>query len=243
MSDPSEAGSPTENIPVPVVEAGRPGRRSRRRIFVIVFLIAATLAVAGLFVWYRFFYVTSPGPTEAAPVVIKTTTPNPVPDTPPVQVPQVPKDGTTAPYQSEHFRAGEIAIGGEMSLFVPESDTSPLAIGSVRGEAFTASGKAGSKLVITWETNKPARSEISYGKGVGQAEAVIKETEFGTNHSVIIPDVTPASTYVYVISARDKWGGTAQSNPYAVYTGAKVVSLFELIAGAVGDVFGWAVKK
>ncbi|NTW30978.1 MAG: hypothetical protein HGA33_06880, partial [Candidatus Moranbacteria bacterium] len=84
---------------------------------------------------------------------------------------------------------------------------------------------------------------ISYGKGVGQAEAVIEETEYGTNHSVIIPDVTPASTYVYVISVMDKWGGSAQSDPYAVYTGAKTVSLFELIAGAVGEVFGWAVKK
>ncbi len=217
-------------------------RHSRRRIALIILLLILTLAVAGIFVWYRFFYVVSPGPTEAAPIVIKTTTPNPVPDTPKPTAPS-PVKGTTAPYQSENFRAGEIAIGGEMSLFVPESDPSPLAIGSVRGESFTASGKAGSKLVITWETNKPARSEISYGKGVGQAEAVIKETEFGTSHSVIIPDVTPATTYVYVISVRDKWGGTAQSNPYAVYTGAKVVSLFELIAGAVGDVFGWAVAK
>lgn len=238
MPDPLDGSSPVDNTPI-----GAAAPKRRRPILPIILLSVAILVAAGLFAWFRFFQPASSGPTEAAPVVIKTTTPNPVPDKQPVQAAPTPKKDTTAPYQSENFRAGEIAIGGEMSLFVPESDSSPLSIGSVRGEAFTATGKNGSKLVITWETNKPARSKISYGKGVGQAEAVISETEFGTNHSVIIPDVTPASTYVYVISARDKWGGYAESNPYAVYTGAKVVSLFELIAGAVGDVFGWAVAK
>ncbi|NTW90071.1 MAG: hypothetical protein HGB37_04165 [Candidatus Moranbacteria bacterium] len=215
------------------------GKRPRRRIVLTVILSVAVLIAGGVFSWFRF---RSTGPTEAAPVVIKTETPLSVPESP-VQESPAPEVGTDAPYQSEHYRAGEIAIGGEMGLFVPESDPSPISIGSVRGEAFSANGKNGSKLVVTWETNKPARSRISYGKGVGQAEAVIEETEYGTNHSVIIPDVTPASTYVYVISVTDKWGGSAQSDPYAVYTGAKTVSLFELIAGAVGEVFGWAVKK
>ncbi len=212
-------------------------KRPHRRIVLAVILSVSVLIAGGVFSRFRF---RSTGPTEATPVVIKTETPLSVS---PVQEPPAPEVGTDAPYQSEHYRAEEIAIGGEMGLFVPESDPSPLSIGFVRGEAFSANGKNGSKLVVTWETNKPARSRISYGKGVGQAEAVIEETEYGTNHSVIIPDVTPASTYVYVISVTDKWGGSAQSDPYAVYTGAKTVSLFELIAGAVGEVFGWAVKK
>lgn len=226
--------------------ASREKKPRRKNIPVILFLLAI-IAVIGFSVWFRFFRSVSEGPTEAAPIVIRTETPD-EPETdavPDASVPRVtmPEAGSTAPYQSERFRAGEIAIGGEMSLFVPESDTSPLTIGSVRGEAFSSKGSGGSKLVITWETNKAARSEIAYGKGIGQAEAVIKESEFGTSHSVVIPDVTPASTYVYVISARDKWGGEATSDPYAVYTGAKEVSLFELMAGAVGDVFGWAVSK
>jgi hypothetical protein len=213
--------------------------RPRRRIVLTIGLSVAVLIVGGIFSWFRF---RSTGPTEAAPVVIRTETTISVPETT-VQESTASKIDTDAPYQSEHYRAGEIVIGGEMGLFVPESDPTPLSIDFVRGEAFSVSGKNGSKLVVTWETNKPARSQISYGKGIGQAEAVIEETEYGTNHSVIIPDVASASTYVYVISAKDKWGGAAQSDPYAVYTGAKTVSLFEIIAGAVGDVFGWAVKK
>jgi len=235
----SSFGSPSR-------EAKKDSRGSFLRKAVFRALLATAVALVAGFVSWFFLLRPAPsetGPTEAAPIVIKTETKEELPtgfDAPAPEGAAAPKP-STAPYQSERFRAGEIAVGGEMSLIVPDSDTAPLAIESVRGEAF--SSKTESKLVITWETNKPARSELAYGKGIGQAEAVIKETEFGTSHSVIIPDVTPASTYVYIISARDKWGGEAVSDPYAVYTGAKEVSLFELMAGAVGDVFGWAVSE
>lgn len=213
-------------------------RRSRIKKLLLIILIPA-LAGGAFFVWNRFFRAEPEGPTQAAPVVVslpeKPATPRQdVPD------PILPSD---ALYQSEHFRVGEIAIGGEAALSVPETDVTPLEILSVRGEAFSEKGKKGSKLVITWETSKPALSEISYGKGVGTAEGIIREESYGTNHSVIIPDLAPASTYVYVISSRDRWGNSVESDPYAVYTGAREVSLFELIAGAIGEVFGWAVNK
>ncbi|NTW46146.1 MAG: hypothetical protein HGB18_03805 [Candidatus Moranbacteria bacterium] len=180
-------------------------------------------------------------PMQAAPVTIKTESPSFVPENSNPAPESLPD--SLAPYRSEHYRTGEIAVGGEMGLFVPESDPSPLSIDSVHGEAFSGKGKSGGELVVTWETNKPARSTLSYGKGVGQAEAVITEEAFGTNHSVVIPNVSSASTYVYVISAQDKWGMKAESDPYAVYTGAKEISLFELIAGAIGEVFGWTVDR
>lgn len=150
----------------------------------------------------------------------------------------VPSEST---YESENFRVGEIAIGGELALIVPESDTRPLEISSVRGEAFSEKESNSTKLVLTWETSKPAISDIAYGRGIGQAEAVVREESYGTNHSVLIPGLAQATTYVYVITARDKWGNEVESDPYAVYTGSREISLFELIAGAVGDVFGWTV--
>lgn len=226
-----------------VFSGGDPKDRPRHRVAFFIGSSVLILVVGGAYSWYRSLTSSFPGPTQSAPIVTTTDTSGAARPEAPVQAAPDPSTGTEAPYQSEHFRAGEIAIGGDLTVSVPESDPSPLSISSVRGEAFTASGKTGSKLVITWVTNRPARSQLSYGKGVGQAEAVIDESEYGTSHSVIIPDVAPASTYVYVISARDKWGTAAQSDPYAVYTGAKAVSLFEIIAGAVGEVFGWAVKK
>lgn len=213
-----------------------PSRNLAKKFFLSASLTLVVASTA-FFVWNRFFRAAPEGPTQSAPVVIS------LPEStvaPSEDDPVVPSD---ALYRSENFRIGEIAVGGEAPLVVPEADPTPLEILSVRGEAFTEKGKNGSKLLITWETSKPAVSEISYGKGVGQAEGIIRGSGYETNHSVTIPELAQASTYVYVISGRDRSGNTATSDPYAVYTGAREISLFELIAGAVGDVFGWAVNK
>ncbi|NTW14071.1 MAG: fibronectin type III domain-containing protein [Candidatus Moranbacteria bacterium] len=221
--------------------SGSPGTRKSRffnkKNLLVLGLIL--LFLAGVFVW-RFISqnMIGKGPTQAAPIVAKPQGPVTAPDpTPALPMP------SQAAYQSENFRVGEIAIGGEFGLIVPETDPTPLAISSVRGEAFSEKKKNSAQLVITWETNKPAVSEISYGKSVGQADGVIREEEYGTNHSVVIPDLSQASTYLYRISVHDKWGNSTESDPYAVYTGARDISLFDLMAGALGDVFGWAVKK
>lgn len=216
-----------------------PSKRNRTKKFFLFAVLIVALASMAFFLWDRFFRAEPVGPTSAAPVVLS---PAPVslPDTT-EEIASV--EPSEAIYRSENFRVGEIAIGGEAPLVVSEADVSPLSILSVRGEAFTEKGKNGSKLLITWETNKPAISEISYGKGVGEAEGIIRGSGYETNHSVTIPELSQASTYVYVISARDRSGNTVTSDPYAVYTGAREISLFELIAGAVGDVFGWAVKE
>lgn len=211
---------------------------SRKTIFLFGLLILLVAAGAVSFrIWSR---LQEPGPTEAAPIEVPETEEilAVVPETPVVTVPE-----SEASYESERFRVGEIAIGGEFALLVPENDPTPLEISSVRGEAFTEKETHNTKLLLTWRTNKPSVSEIAYGKGVGQAEAVVREEEYGIEHSVIIPGLSQATTYVYVIRGRDKWGNSAESNPYAVYTGSKEVSLFELIAGAVGDVFGWTVDS
>lgn len=148
-----------------------------------------------------------------------------------------------ANYQSENFRVGDIAIGGEAEFLLTEDTPEPLEISSIRGEAFTEKNKQEVKLVLSWKTNKLAKSEIMYSKGVGQSEKTISEDDYALNHSIIISGLDQASTYVYKIASQDRFGNSAVSDPYAVYTGSRIVSLFDLIASAVGEVFGWAINK
>ncbi len=148
-----------------------------------------------------------------------------------------------ANYQSENFRVGDIAIGGEAEFLLSEDNPAPLEVNSIRGEAFTEKNKQEVKLVVSWRTNKLAKSTISYSKGVGQAKKSITEDDYSLNHSVIIPGLDQASTYVYEITSGDRFGNEITSESHAVYTGSRTVSLFDLIANAVGEVFGWAVKK
>lgn len=150
---------------------------------------------------------------------------------------------TNAEYQSENFRVGDIAIGGEAQFLMNEDTPEPLAITSIRGEAFTEKNKQEVKLVVSWRTNKLAKSTVAYSKGVGQTQKTIEEEDYSLNHSAIIPGLDQASTYVYEIRSSDRFGGTSTSESHAVYTGSRTVSLFDLIANAVSEVFGWAVKK
>ena len=155
---------------------------------------------------------------------------------------QIPLFGD-ANYQSENFRVGDISIGGEAEFLLSEDNPEPLEINSIRGEAFTEKNKQEVKLVVSWRTNKLAKSSISYSKGVGQAKKSIAEEDYSLSHSMIIPGLDQASTYVYDITASDRFGNEITSESHAVYTGSRTVSLFDLIANAVGEVFGWAVTN
>ena len=148
----------------------------------------------------------------------------------------------TAQYESESFKVGDIAVGGEAELILLEDSPEPLEITSVRGESFTEKNNQGVKLVLTWQTNKLAKSTIQYSK-VGQEKQNITEADYSFSHSIIIPALEQASTYIYVINAEDRFGNKFTSDSYAVSTGSKTISLFDLIAGAIGDTFGWAVAK
>lgn len=99
------------------------------------------------------------------------------------------------------------------------------------------------KLIITWKTNKLAKSDIAYGRGTTQTKKIVNESDYTTDHNLILPGLEQSATYIYTITSRDRFGNEVVSDQHAIYTGAKTVSLFDLIAGAVGDVFGWAVKK
>ncbi|MEI9966637.1 MAG: hypothetical protein WDN67_03295 [Candidatus Moraniibacteriota bacterium] len=71
----------------------------------------------------------------------------------------------------------------------------------------------------------------------------LSESDYSFNHTVVLSDLDVASTYVYAITSEDRSGGQSTSDSYAVYTGTKSVSLFDLIADAIGQVFGWAIAK
>lgn len=148
-----------------------------------------------------------------------------------------------ANYTSEHFHVGEMALGGESAFLLSEDVPGPIEISSIRGEAFTEKNKPEVKLVLSWKTNRLAKSDVHYSKGVGQPDKTVAEDDYSLSHSVIIAGLDQASTYVYSIVSHDRFGNESTSESHAVYTGSRTVSLFDLIAGAVGDVFGWAVKK
>ena len=216
---------------------------SRKNKWIILLLILVFLSLGGYFLFQRMTRQNlqqAVAPSQSvSPQSEKTTTPQatnmPVTES-------VPLFGD-ANYQSENFRVGDIAIGGEAEFLLTEDTPDPLSISDIRGETFTEKNKPEVKLVLNWKTNKLAKSDIEYSKGLGQAKKTLSEEDYSLSHSLIVPGLDQASTYIYTIVSHDRFGNEMTSDQHAVYTGSKTVSLFDLIAGAVGDVFGWAIKK
>ena len=226
--------STLEAIPTP---ASKWRHKAVRRGAVAFVLVAI---VAGVMYWWFRDVGTVPVVEEVSPVVETPTA------TPPTILPEtgtlaLPDDN--ANYESENFKAGEIVIGGELQFLVDEDEVGALMVENIRGEAFTEKNKKEVKLVVTWTTSKLSLASVRYSKGIGQTERGVDETDYSYNHSVIISGLDPASTYLYTIDASDRYGNRVKSEPHAVFTGARTVSLFDLIAGAIGEVFGWAVTN
>lgn len=147
-------------------------------------------------------------------------------------------------FSSEHYRVGEIVFGGEAEFFGNSGSDSigPLVIDNVRGESFLDKSGEKVKLMLSWTTSNLATSEVRYGKSE-QESRVLSDDGYSLSHSMVLSDLEPASTYLYTVVGKDKRGGEMESETHMVLTPSKSVSLFDLIANAFGDTFGWMKGK
>lgn len=143
---------------------------------------------------------------------------------------------------SENYNLKEISFGGNI-IASANGENLDLEISDARSDMFSTRDGKESQVLISWKTNKLAVSEIEYSKNDSTNSKQLSEKFYGFNHSVVLTKLDLATTYVYKIKARDRWGNEVSSEKFGVYTGSKVVSVFDLILKAVNDTFSWAVKK
>jgi hypothetical protein len=143
---------------------------------------------------------------------------------------------------SENFRLREISFGGVL-LASADGENLPLEISDMKTKTFMSKDGTEAQALISWQTNKSAVSEITYGRIDSQLRKTMQEESFGFNHAVALAKLDLGATYVFEVTARDKWDRTVLSDKFSVYTGSKVISVFDLIVKAVNETFGWAMKK
>lgn len=144
--------------------------------------------------------------------------------------------------KSENFKLKEISFGGVL-LASANGENLAVEISDVKSEVFATRDGKQSQILISWKTNKLALSEISYSKSDIKNSKTLEEKNYGFNHSVVLNKLDLATTYVYQIKVRDRWGNEISSERFGVYTGSKMVSVFDLILKAVNETFGWAMKN
>jgi hypothetical protein len=149
----------------------------------------------------------------------------------------------TKMYASQNFKTPQITFGGDAITMPSGQQAVAPEILDMRSELLTTKTDQQVKFLLTWKTNKLCNSSIDYTKE-GQAEAkTVSEEGYGFVHSVEIAPLNYSTSYSYAVTARDKWGIEIKSDKLAFYTGAQNVSVFDLLAGAFKDMFGWAGGK
>jgi hypothetical protein len=145
-------------------------------------------------------------------------------------------------YSSQNFQTPQITFGGDAITVPSGQQANAPEILNLRSELLLTKTDQQVKFLLTWKTNKLCESSIEYMKE-GQTEGkIVSDDSFGFVHSVEIAPINYATTYSYIVTARDKWGTETKSDKLAFYSGAKNVSIFDLLGSAFKDMFGWTTK-
>ncbi len=137
---------------------------------------------------------------------------------------------------------GNVA-SSETQEFRTALDTRPPVISEVNTEASIrgTGAEARGQIIVTWKTDEPSTSQVSYGVGAG-ATATTKTAEdarLTTDHIVIISDLATSSVYSVGAISNDKAGNTVSSASQSVVVGRGTDNIFSVIFGAIQKIFGF----
>lgn len=137
---------------------------------------------------------------------------------------------------------GNEATSENQSYTTPE-DTRPPVITNLQAEvSVEGSGETAQvSAVVTWDTDEPADSQVSYGEGTSGdfSNSTGKDTAPAMSHLVVISNLKAAQTYHVKAKSADKSGNLSQSNSQNFVTNQASQSVISIILTRLQQVFGW----
>jgi len=113
---------------------------------------------------------------------------------------------------------------------VTGSDTTPPAPDTTAPEITNVSSSVtDTTATVTWQTNEPASSSLSYGATGAYEEGTVTDPALVTSHSLTLSGLTPESTYVFEVGSTDGSGNSASSAGFSFTTAAEPPSAGGLI--------------
>ena len=140
-------------------------------------------------------------------------------------------------------RAGNEA-SSEVQRFNTASDTRPPLIANLKVEGVivsTADGGQTAQLVVSWDTDEGATSQIEFGEGTGTtyAQKSQEDSNLTFNHVVVLTGLTPSKVYHLRAISKDKIGNDGQSVDTVVITPKSSDSALNLVITNLQQVFGF----
>jgi hypothetical protein len=120
-------------------------------------------------------------------------------------------------------------------------DTRPPAVSDI-GLSMTTTDNVGNtraQLIVTWKTDEPATSQVSYDKSNKKtlSKKTPLDTEPTTNHVVVISNLDLADIYKVQIISKDISGNTAYGTPTMVVTPDKETSVLDNVLNLMTKLF------
>lgn len=142
-------------------------------------------------------------------------------------------------------------IGGneaisETQFFTTATDTRAPIISGLKVEGSnirnnSADGTVQSQLVITWDTDEPATSQVEFGDGTGStySQKTQEDTNLTSNHIVIITGLSPSKVYHLRAISKDATGNQVKSIDIVTITPKATDSAFDLVITNLAEAFGF----
>lgn len=131
--------------------------------------------------------------------------------------------------------------------FTTATDTRPPQIldfkiitGTIPPVGFVA-GEIYSQLIITWNTDEPATSQVEFGQGTGTnySQKTQEDGNLTTNHTVIISKLTPSQVYHLRVISKDKAGNETKGIDSVIITSKETKSALDLVVKNLSEAFNF----
>lgn len=104
--------------------------------------------------------------------------------------------------------------------------------------------EARAQIIISWDTDEGATSQIEYGEGTSGEYTLSTQEDVSltSNHSMTIPGLTPAKIYHFRIKSMDKNGNIGYSEDIVVITPNATQDALNLVVDKLSKTFGFLKK-
>jgi len=141
--------------------------------------------------------------------------------------------------------AGNEATSDTQTL-TTATDTRPPLISNLKIEGSTMplsgnSSEVTAQLVVSWNTDEPATSQVEFGEGTGTtySQKTQQDSNLTYNHMVIVSNLTPSKVYHLRAISKDEANNETSSIDTVTITPKATASAFDLVITNLQEAFGF----
>ena len=132
-----------------------------------------------------------------------------------------------------------------LSTFTTASDTRPPLISNLKIEGNTDSSRDSdnpqAELIVTWDTDEPATSQVEFGEGSGStySQSTQEDSNLTYNHLVVISGLSPSKVYHLRAASKDDANNVSYSIDTVTITAKAVDNALDLVINNLQEAFGF----